>query len=179
MNKKKIVLVSLAAGVAAVALGAGGASAASLIGSAGIKDGAVRSIDIKDNSVKRMDLSKSINKALANVSKQGPAGADGQEGKQGPAGKDATADTYVAGGEFDITPGHNEQLRVACNPGDVVTGGGFSTNDHNAHFGVIYQNRPDWINVDSGAPDGWIVQGYGGDQNAHVNVWALCINKTA
>ena len=181
INRKTLAIAGAA--VALVAVGSTGtAVAGSLIGSADIKDDSIRSIDVKDGSVKRADLSNPINRALARITKdgvQGPKGDKGEtgaQGIQGPAGKDAHLATYIVHKDLVIPANTNNKDvsgRVSCEAGDLATGGGFSTNDHNANFGVIYQNRPDW-NVSTTAPDAWMVQGYGGSVASNVDVWVIC-----
>ena len=56
MQFKNLAVVSTAGVIAAIAIGAGGAYAASQIGSAGIKDDSVRSIDVKDQTIRVRDL---------------------------------------------------------------------------------------------------------------------------
>jgi hypothetical protein len=180
INRKTLAIAGVAAALVAVG-STGTAVAGSLIGSSDIQDGSIRSIDVKDGSLKRADLSNPINRSLARITKdgvQGPKGDKGEtgaQGIQGPAGADAQIGTYLMHDSFLIPASGHTEKRVACNEGDIVTGGGYSTNDHNANYSVIHQNRPDWINstVES-KPDGWIVQGYGGSLDSNVDVWALC-----
>src|SRR4051794_24949682 len=53
---KNVAVISVAATVSAVALGTGAAQAAGLIGSAGIRDDSVRSVDIKDQTLRTSDM---------------------------------------------------------------------------------------------------------------------------
>ena len=140
MNKKKIVLSSLAAGVAVVALGAGGANAAGLIGSA----------DIKDGSVKRVDLSAGVNKALNQAGAKGAQGEQGlpgtgapgakgepgANGKDGKDGKDGFAGLYYVTAKYGTDAANNPSASVnggaiatvACNdPADTAVSGGVQT----------------------------------------------------
>jgi hypothetical protein len=82
-NRKALALAGAAA--ALVALGSTGtAVAGSLIGSADIQDGSIRSVDIMNGKVKIHDLSP---KAVAKL--QGQDGKNGINGKDGVNGKDA------------------------------------------------------------------------------------------
>ncbi len=56
MQFKNVAVLSTAGVIAALALGAGGAYAANQIGSAGIKNDSVRSIDVKDQTLRVRDL---------------------------------------------------------------------------------------------------------------------------
>ena len=64
-----------------VSLSAGGAYAATLIGTAQLKNNSVTSAKIKDKTITAKDLSPAAKKALT-----GPAGATGAAGATGPAG---------------------------------------------------------------------------------------------
>jgi hypothetical protein len=191
MKFRNVAFASTAAVIAAVAIGTGAAQATSLIGSHDIKDDSIRSIDVRDGGIHRHDLGLGlqgkINKHATNGvdgvdgkdgvdGTNGVDGVDGTNGVDGVDGKDAHLNTYIVHKDLVIPAGTNnkgDSGRVSCNAGDIATGGGFSTNDHNANFGVIYQNRPDW-NVSQTAPDAWMVQGYGGNVDSNVDVWVIC-----
>jgi len=189
MNKKKIVLASLAATIGAVALGMGGAQAAGLLGSEGIKDNSIRSIDIKDQTLRTSDMSAAALRQLQGP--QGPQGDTGAEGPQGEPGndgndgKDAVLDTYVVQSEFNVPAGDKADGNVWCNVGDRLLSGGYSSNDHNNHWSKIYQNRVTWSQAAQDAavangkaadaqPDGWYVQALGGDDASAIRLWAYC-----
>src|SRR6478735_4171379 len=69
---RNIAVISVAATIGAVALGIGGAQAAGLLGSEGIKDNSIRSIDIKDHTLRTDDMSAAALRQL-----QGPQGPQG------------------------------------------------------------------------------------------------------
>jgi Collagen triple helix repeat (20 copies) len=79
-------VVAMAAFVMSVT---GTATAASLITSAQIKDGSVRSSDVRDRSLSERDLSPKARNALRG--KQGPAGPQGPQGEQGQQGPQGAA----------------------------------------------------------------------------------------
>jgi hypothetical protein len=147
---KKTAALGLGAVALVVASSTGTAVAGSLIGSADIRDGAVRSIDMRDGGVKRVDLSDSINRSLAKVGmpgapgaqgKQGPAGEQGPEGPageqgpegpageqgpEGPAGEDNLLDAYYATAFYDAGDTNAGAIAtVACKaPSDTAISGG-------------------------------------------------------
>ena len=97
MRTRNILIASLAAVIAAIAIGASGAQAAGvdLFGSNDIQDDSVRSVDVKDQTLRLKDLRPGAVEALSGGSgAQGPQGAPGAPGEPGPAGKDAQALPY-------------------------------------------------------------------------------------
>jgi hypothetical protein len=77
-------LPALAGAVLVVAvIGAGTATAASLVTSKDVKDGTLRSVDVKDGSLRVKDLT---DEAVDTLQKGGATGATGERGATGPAG---------------------------------------------------------------------------------------------
>lgn len=85
MKRTSIAIAGLA--VAAVAVGGTSATAASLITSKQIKDGAVHSVDIANGGVHSQDLSAAIR---AQIAKAGTPGQKGDKGDKGDAGAPGT-----------------------------------------------------------------------------------------
>jgi hypothetical protein len=104
--------VVLTAAALVVCVGVGSATAATLIGSAGIKDNSLRSVDIKDQTLRGRDVADHSLRlvdltSVARTRLKGATGATGETGATGPAGQTgprgpqgATGDTGPAG---DIT----------------------------------------------------------------------------
>jgi hypothetical protein len=84
MKFRNIAVVSIAATISAVALGTAGAHAAGLIGSHGILNDSIRSLDVKDGTLKAGDLSNATLKALKG--QKGDTGAQGEQGLRGQLG---------------------------------------------------------------------------------------------
>jgi hypothetical protein len=84
MRRRDLAVVGTAAFVA-VGVGSG-ATAASLITGASIKDGTVTGKDLKDGSVGPVDLTRSARKILIGTASTGAQGARGPAGSQGPQG---------------------------------------------------------------------------------------------
>jgi len=178
MNKKKLVLSSLAVGVAVVAVGAGGASAAKLVGSADIRDGAVH----------RVDLSDGVNKALDTKGKNGvdgKAGANGKDGKDGVSGLYYRTAVYGATSATDPTAGVNAGAiaTAACDsPADTAIAGGVQTlglDGHPAAVASSFPGRMDWTTPKTDRLDGWIVQFDARTAPEKANIWVLCAKDTS
>jgi hypothetical protein len=66
---------------------------------------------------------------------QGTPGNDGAAGPQGTPGVDETLSFYVKRSSAEvITPDMNDTIKVACDPGDSATGGGFGSFQSGANF---------------------------------------------
>ena len=101
--------VVLTAAALVVCVGVGSATAATLIGSAGIKDNSLRSVDIKDQTLRGRDVADHSLRlvdltSVARTRLKGATGATGETGATGPAGQTgprgpqgATGDTGPAG----------------------------------------------------------------------------------
>ncbi len=186
MRTRNILITSSAAVIAAIAIGAGGASAAgvNLFGSEQIRDDSVRSIDVKDGTLQAEDLRPGAFKSL-----KGQPGTPGTPGKTGPAG---TAGAYWATAFYDLGDTNEGAIAtVACkNATDSAISGGVQVlgldadaNSRNTPVSSSFPGRMDWA---TNAPkvnriDGWIVQ-FGGNAGAtadkapeKVKVWALCL----
>jgi hypothetical protein len=67
------------------------------------------------------------------VGPQGPKGDKGDPGATGPAGPPRTFTVTQREGAFvNIPAGGGQSVSVSCNPGEIVTGGGFKTTEANA-----------------------------------------------
>ena len=96
--------------------------------------------------------------------------------RPGADGKDAHLDTYLRSEKVQIPAGNKAVGDATCAAGDVVTGGGYSSNDHTNGWAKIYQNRMTWVNTgNENTHDAWHVEALGGDRDADVYVWALCV----
>lgn len=99
---------------------AAGATGASLITGAQVKDGSLTGKDIRNRSIKRADLAKSARAARGPA---GPAGLKGDIGQRGPQGTPGPAGIYVdriAGGGT-AEPGKIGRVIIACPHGQAVT----------------------------------------------------------
>jgi hypothetical protein len=190
MQKRNIVITTIAAAATVAALGMGGAQAASnrLLGSN----------DIKDHSIKVKDLAPSTVTSLqGKQGPAGPAGADGVDGKNGVDGKDgaqgpagpagaqgpagpAGADgadgagavtTYTRTDTVAVPAGEDASVNVGCATGDVATGGGVATHGDNV---LVYENIPDYVH-DSTVPNGWMGRAHGGTEAGQLDVWVVCV----
>ena len=189
-NRTAALGLTAIAGMMAVTLGVGGASAAGLIGSKDIKDNSIKSVDVKDHTLKKRDINSDL---VAKFKKPGPPGP------QGEPGKDGTANPSAAGAGYDtVWPADGEihETIETCAEGEYITGGGYST------FGGagltptkdLGGDNPD-IQITVSAPyvnsdgdyvpisdtdsrfyaDRWVVRGYNnGDTEQVVRAWALC-----
>jgi len=192
MRTRNILITSSAAVIAAIAIGAGGASAAgvNLFGSEQIRDDSVRSIDVKDGTLQAEDLRPGTLKSLKG--EPGTPGTPGTPGKTGPAGTAGTAGAYWATAFYDVGDTNAGAIAtVACkHTTDSAIAGGVQVlgldagaNSRNTPVSSSFPGRMDW---ETNAPkvnriDGWIVQ-FGGNAGAtadvapeKVKVWALCL----
>lgn len=183
MNKKKLVLSSLAVGVAVVVVGAGGASAAKLVGSSDIRDGAVH----------RVDLSDGVKKALDTNGKNGKNGVDGKAGKDGVDGKDGVSGLYYRTAVYGATSATDPLASVnagaiataACDsPADTAVAGGVQTlglDGHPAAVASSFPGRMDWTTntPKTGRLDGWIIQFDAQTAPDKANIWVLCAKDTS
>jgi hypothetical protein len=96
-------LPALAGAVLVVAvIGAGTATAASLVTSKDVKDGTLRSVDVKDGSLRVKDLT---DEAVDTLQKGGATGAAGEKGATGPAGAQGPQGPKGDKGENGFNPG--------------------------------------------------------------------------
>jgi len=185
MHFKNVAVVSAAGVIASLALGAGGAYAATQIGSAGIIDNSVRSIDVKDVTLQVGDLRPSAVTKL-----------------HGQSGKDGVADVNSGASYNNVWQGDNgaslNTIVSKCDAGQVALGGGFSTyggSDQN-ESGLAYDLGGDNKNIQVTVsapytgkgydetmyhggilPDRWVVKGYNnGSTNQVVRAWVVCAN---
>jgi hypothetical protein len=168
MNKSRVITVGSAAAV--LALVAGGASAASLI----------TSTDIKDGAVHKIDLSAGVNKGLVKAGQPALTGAiyriahytGGANG--GAIATVACGDTERASQKYVAISG-GVQILNADGDNDV-------TNDSNVAVADSFPGRMDWSTTTpkTGRLDGWIVR-FGDDTKAadKVNIWAVCLPAPA
>ena len=192
MNKKKLVLSSLAVGVAVVAVGAGGASAAKLVGSADIRDGAVH----------RVDLSDGVNKALDTNGKNGVDGKAGANGKDGKNGKDGVSHLIVGAGYAGLgghdywAPNSYGETIEQCPTGQYAIGGGFSQDASTGVDGKYDLGGKADVQITVSAPyfagdyqpvdeagnfraDQWVVRGYNNtDRQVDVRAWVVCADAS-
>lgn len=176
--------LAMAAGIAAlvVATSTGTAVASSLITSNDIQDGTIRSVDIKDTGVHHRDLGLHLQSKIAKHATNGVDGAKGTQGPEGPRGpqgepgQDADISSYVRHVQVQIPAGEKAEGTATCDEGDLAVGGGYSSNDQTNGWAKIYQNRMTWVNTGNEAtPDGWYAQALGGDRDADMYVWAVCL----
>jgi hypothetical protein len=160
MRTRNIIIASLAAVIAALAIGAAGAQAAGLLTGKGIKDG----------SVHRVDLGAGVNKTLATAT----SSTDSLDGAV------YRVENYVNGGGGSAT--------VACDGDEAVSqtytaiaGGvqGGTVGSQSADGFAVnssFPGRMDWATGEPKADrlDGWIVLGNGKHTDT-LKVWALCV----
>jgi hypothetical protein len=166
MNKSRLITIGSAAAV--LALTAGTASAATLITSRDIRDGAVH----------KVDLSTGVNRDLTKAEQPGTAGtvyrvAHYTNGANGGAiatvscaKTDERSQKYVA-----IAGG--VQIINADGDGDV-------SNDPNIAVADSFPGRMDWSTNTPKADrlDGWVVRLGDNTKNANqINVWAVCMKR--
>lgn len=107
---------------------------------------------------------------------KGEPGPRGPQGAKGEQGEDASVKTYLRKVQVQIPAGQKAEGTAACDAGDLVTGGGYSSNDQTNGWAKIYQNRMTWVNTgNENTPDGWYAQALGGDRDADMYVWAICL----
>jgi hypothetical protein len=175
-------IASLAAVIAAIAIGASGAQAAGvdLFGSKNIQDDSVRSIDVKDGTLKVNDLRPGAVEALS-----GSAGTDGIAGLYYVTAK------YGTNAANDPSASVNEGAiaTVACdNEADTAISGGVQTlglGGQPAAVASSFPGRMHW--ADETDPnnypkadrlDGWIVQFDAQRAPVKADIWALCATGT-
>ena len=156
---RKFLNISAAVAASMLLLGAGGATAASLITSKNIKNG----------TIKMADISSSAKKALkGNRGPQGPQGPGGAQGIQGVAGGfDPAKVTYVTGPTRSFAPGEIEFVTATCPAGTKLLGGGYFSNIMHVAASKTYGDGQTWsvmINNDNS---------FSIDANAH----AICAAK--
>jgi hypothetical protein len=174
-NRTTAVVVGAAA---IVALSATGSVAGQLIGSAGIKDDSVRSIDIKDETVKLKDLRPSaVNKLHGKDDVTSLAAGAGYAGwpENNPHHEKWAANSY----------GETVQK---CPAGEYVTGGGFSQQGGADDLGGMTRGVEILVSapyVDTYVPISeadsrfratkWVVRGYNNtDAPVDVRAWVVC-----
>jgi hypothetical protein len=167
LNKSHVIIVGSVA--AAFALTAGSATAASMLTSRDIKDGAVH----------RIDLSAGVNRALAKGVAPGTAGTVYRVAHY-PNGAGGTAVATVACADTDA----KSEKYVAIAGGVQVLnadGDGNFANDNAVPVADSFPGRMDWSTNTPKADrlDGWIVR-WGDDAKsaAQVNVWAVCMKRS-
>ena len=176
MFSKRNILIVIAIALIALIAGTGGAIAGATIGSAGITDDSVRTVDLKNG------------KAVGSADLR-----PGLYNKIDDAGKDSFLnDAYYAKAVYDVGDTNAGAIAtVACKAEtDVAISGGVQTlgldaeaNSRNTPVSSSFPGRMDWS---TNAPkvdrlDGWIVQ-FGGNAGAvsdkdplKVTVYALCV----
>jgi hypothetical protein len=179
------------AGVATTAilvLSPAAAHASTQIGSGGIRDNSIRSVDIRDHTIRLVDIRESAQDHLRGQrGPAGPAGADGKDGAPGPAGPpgadgaDGTDGTDGKDGATgivgldhnsvaaDVAPGTTNTVEVHCPAADAVaTGGGFSVDGLNPDLQIL-QTR----NTIDGT--GWLASAFNhGTTAVAVRAWVVC-----
>jgi hypothetical protein len=191
MRTRNIIIVSLAAVIAAIAIGAGGAQAAGvdLFGSKSIKDDTVRSIDVKDGTLQAIDMSDAAKAAL-----KGQNGVDGTNGEAGLSGlvtrhfdyiKDATYPGAGSGGIATIAcaDGPDDSGKIAIGGGaqflDVGRNAGTLQNPYvgETHITDSFPGRMDWSTntPKPGRLDGWIVR-LNNTPSVDMRVWVTCVD---
>jgi len=170
INARTALGVSVAGIVLAVGAGVGGATAAGLINSEQIKDGAVHGVDLSDGVNKRLD----------------------RTGEQGPAGKDGVTN-LIAGADYKTTwvgdgGASLQTVRGECPAGQYALGGGFSTWGGDKDLGgdnksiQVTVSAPyfegDYVPVDDAGnfrPTEWVIKGYNnGNTDQIVRAWVTC-----
>jgi hypothetical protein len=192
MRTRNILIAGIAATVAAIGIGIGGAQAANLIDSHDIEDDSVRSVDVKDGTLGVKDMRPGAVDQL-----KGQDGKDGEDGKDGKDGKDASVPAAGAGyagwpvenPHHDMWAPHSAGTTIQkCHAGEYVTGGGFSQQGGEMDLGGTTSGVEILVSapyVDSYEPISetdsrfhatkWIVKGYNGtDEPVDVRAWVLC-----
>ena len=169
--------IAIASALAGIVIVSGTATASSLITSAKIKDGTIRSVDIHDGAVHSNDLSASVRGQIAKAGTPGPQGARGKDGIDALAGAKYRIEDYKNGGGGDATVAcaddeDTSQQYIAIAGG--VEAGHLGSNDF--AVSASFPGRMDW---NTGKPkvdrlDGWIVLG-NGKYTDNLKVWALCV----
>ena len=164
----------------------GGAVAAGQIGSAGIADDSVRSVDLKDGrGVGVPDLRNDLKTYIdSKEGSDGTDGTDGSDGSDGLAGAVYRTLTYTNGGTGSATVAcadtTEESMKYTAISGGVQ-GSTDSTQSPDAF--AVTSSFPGRMNWDTGTPregrlDGWIVLG-NGQYTETLTVWALCVPNTS
>ena len=169
MNKSRVITVGSA--VAVLALTAGTASAATTL---------ITGSDIKDGSVRKVDLSTGINRDLVKAQQPATTGtvyrvAHYANGANGTAiGTVACADKETKSQQYVAIAGGMQILNA---DGDLDY-----TNDHAVAVADSFPGRMDWNTNSPKANrlDGWVIRwGNAAESAAQVNVWAICMKKSA
>lgn len=168
VRKSHVITVGTAA--AALAMRAGTATAASMITSADVKDGAVHKIDLSDG----------VNNAVAKAGQPGLTGAVNRVAHYS-GGANGGAIATVACGDTES----KSQKYVAISGGvQIINADGDQTlgNDSNVAVADSFPGRMDWSTYSPKADrlDGWIVR-FGDDSTAadKVDIWAVCVPAPA
>jgi hypothetical protein len=190
---RKAAITTIGASAALLALGGvSGAVAAGQIGSGGIKNESLTTVDIKNGSLRVADLRP---EAVAGLMGQkgatgapGPKGDIGNTGAKGDKGDSGLLGAYYSVAFYDVgdtnagaiaTVACSAQTDVAISGGVQVLGIDAGANARNTPVSSSFPGRMDFA---AGTPlanrlDGWIVQ-FGGD-NAKppmkTKIWALCV----
>jgi hypothetical protein len=168
-----------AVAITALAVGATTATAASLIGSAQIKNNSVQSKDVKNGTLKKADLAAGLTVA-------GAQGAQGPQGPQGPAGpKGVTGATGSAGPVGPVGPAGSTGASGLSGVEYVSADGPAGTGDATAKcpegkFAIAgggHAGAAGWI-YSSSSVDGtsWSIFSDGGDVPSTGTAFVVCAN---
>jgi hypothetical protein len=167
MKKSHVITIGSAAAV--LALTAGSATAASMITSKDIQDGAVH----------KVDLSPGVSRDLAKGAESGTAGTVYRVAHY-TNGANGLAVATVACGDTDK---QSEKYVAVAGGVQVIDADGDNdlSNDNAVPVADSFPGRMDWDTQSPkpGRLDGWIVRwGDGSQAMAKVNVWAVCMKKS-
>ena len=157
MGKYNRWMIVAVAALCMALVGAGGATAASLITSKNIKNG----------TIKLEDISSSAKRAL-----KGNAGAPGAQGVAGPAGGfDPAKVTYVDGPTVTLGPGEAGSGDATCPSGAKVLSGGWTV--ISGDVGEVFGSR----SYDSGGSWTVMVYNWADYGSATIAPFAVCATK--
>lgn len=173
---RKVTTVATVLGASAlIAFGATGTAVAGhLIGSGGIKNDSIRSVDIHDGGVHAEDLGSGLSREIATGNMHDLRGAYYSVASYDVGDTNAGAIATVA---------CSSTTDVAINGGVQVLGLGEGANSRNTPVSSSFPGRMDWSTnaPKPGRLDGWIVQ-FGGNAGAtsdkdplKTKIWALCV----
>ena len=176
MSNRPTSTIALGA-VALVLLGAGSATAGSLITGKQVKNASLTGADVRDRSITARDLARGLaapgpQGAPGAPGAPGPVGAKGDPGPQGdtgPKGDTGERGPQGAPGATSVTVRQQvcggTHCLLECEPGEVAVGGGYAGVTNGAN---VSGSAP--LNV-SGTPRGWYVSLDGTSA-----AWTLLVN---
>lgn len=106
----------------------------------------------------------------------GQPGSQGQRGPAGPKGEPGVVGAYMRSSiSLTIPAGSEGSIGADCDPGDIATSGGFTTDGPGAL--EVYEARPAGTTEEPLVPVSYLVKAANGaDQDHDLQAWVICLD---